>query len=689
MSKEKKEKHRKEPSFLIRALSVENKPVLGLYIVSVIFAVILDILRIIKNLIVSILVVILVASIILGSVFYMKAKPIYNQYMAEAKAEVDKTDPTWFRQNETTQIYDKNGKKISDLTKDQNADYLAYDDIPDYVVEAFVSIEDRTFWTNVGIDPKGIGRVAIQAVKTKGQELHGASTITQQLARTMFLNRDVNLDRKLKEMALAIGLTHKYSKQQIMEFYVNTCYFANSCYGIEAAAQTYFGKSAKDLDLAQTAYLCAIPNSPTYYDPYTNPDRAETRKKLILEAMQEMGYISEADCKAASEEKVTVSRNSTVAGSYATTYAMDCAVRYFMRLDGFSFRYYFDSEDDYESYQKDYAEEYDKMTDELRKGGYVITTTLDSKKQEEMQKLVLDYISKCRKSYGFDDFESAVVVMDKKGKVSAIIGGTGDSDFGLNRAYQAYRQPGSTIKPLVVYTPALENGYTPNTIVTNIDINAAKKLLSQNSKLGLTTDLSDLGGVKLTLRSALEQSLNGVAYSVMYKVGVDKCTDKLRQLEFNKIVPSDDTLSTALGGLTYGATPVEMAGGYAALANGGVYNEPTCISSIKDRYGKEMYTEQEGIRVYRKDAAANMADMMKGVAKVGTARRLNWYESSKKTLYCKTGTTDDKKDGWMCGWCDDSVLTVWAGCDMPKAMPGYGAQTAGALFKTCMLAASE
>ena len=400
-----------------------------------------------------------------------------------------------------------------------------------------------------------------------------------------------------------------------------------------------------------------------------------------------MGYISEADCKAASEEKVTVSRNSTVAGSYATTYAMDCAVRYFMRLDGFSFRYYFDSEDDYESYQKDYAEEYDKMTDELRKGGYVITTTLDSKKQEEMQTLVLDYISKCRKSYGFDDFESAVVVMDKKGKVSAIIGGTGDSDFGLNRAYQAYRQPGSTIKPLVVYTPALENGYTPNTIVTNIDINAAKKLLSQNSKLGLTTDLSDLGGTKLTLRSALEQSLNGVAYSVMYKVGVDKCTDKLRQLEFNKIVPSDDTLSTALGGLTYGATPVEMAGGYAALANGGVYNEPTCISSIKDRYGKEMYTEQEGIRVYRKDAAANMADMMKGVAKVGTARRLNWYESSKKTLYCKTGTTDDKKDGWMCGWCDDSVLAVWAGCDMPKAMPGYGAQTAGALFKTCMLAA--
>lgn len=675
----------KNKSYLSQLLDSTDHPPLPVYILLVLFCLMLDFLHVAGHILCSLLVIILASSLVLSAVVFVKVKPEYESYMKEAKDAVDASSEDTFRFNETTVIYDKNGKVISSLSEDRNTVYLSYDEIPQNVINAFVAIEDRSFWTNAGIDVKGIGRVCVEAVKTQGKEVHGASTITQQLARNIFLSADVTLDRKLKEMAIALELTKKYTKEQIMEFYVNNIYFANGYYGIEAAAEGYFGKQAKDLTLSETCYLCAIPNSPTYYDPRENPERAKERRDLILDAMQEIGYISAKDVQDAKAEENTLCKASGMTGGYDTTYAVDCAVRWFMKLDGFSFQYHFDSDADYKSYQEKYEKEYETMRDELYRGGYRVYTSLDSRTQKALQKIADDYVNKKREDLGLDDFESAVVLSDKKGQVEAIIGGAGGSNFGFNRGYQAYRQPGSSVKPLVAYTPALEEGYLPETPVKNINVKEAQKLLKDAAVHGAVADISQCSGKTVTMRYGLEKSLNGVAYTLMNDLSPQKTVPFLEQMKFTEILPEDYTLSAALGGLTNGVLPVEMTGAYACLANDGKFNEPTCIISIIDRYGKERYQKPGEDYVYSEDASERMQDMLLGVAKNGTAAGLKWYQSSDVPLYCKTGTTDDQKDNWMCGWAGDYVMSVWIGCDTPKNISTVGAAGAGVLYKECML----
>lgn len=656
------------------------------YVLLVILAVLLDTLKVIGHILCSILVILLASAVIIGLIVFNKVKPEYDKYMEEGETVVEASSEDTFRFNETTVIYDKNGKVISSISQDRDTVYLEYDEIPQDVINAFVAIEDRTFWTNSGIDFKGIGRVCLDAIRTKGEEVHGASTITQQLARNIFLSSDVNMDRKLKEMAIAIELTKKYSKEQIMEFYVNNIYFANGYYGIEAAAEGYFGKQTKDLTLSEICYLCAIPNSPTYYDPRENPDRAKERRDLILDAMNDIGYISEEDVETAKAEEYTLCEADGLTGGYDTTYAIDCAVRQFMKLDGFTFQYHFASDDDYTTYQAKYEEEYAKMREELCRGGYRIYTSLDSSMQSQLQEIADEFVKEKRKSLKMDDFEAAIVLADKSGQVSAIIGGAGGSNFGFNRGYQAYRQPGSTIKPLVVYTPAIEEGYLPETPIKNVNLKEAQKLLKEAEVHGSVADISQCSGKTVTMRYGLEKSLNGVAYSLMNILSPQRTVPYLEKMKFTEILAGDYTFSAALGGLTNGATPVEMTGAYACLANEGSFNEPTCITSIIDRYGKERYKRESEETVYDETAVETMQDMLLGVAKTGTAASLKWYESSKVPLYCKTGTTDDQKDNWMCGWAGDYVMSVWIGCDTPKDISTVGATGAGVLYKQSMLA---
>lgn len=675
----------KSKSYLSQLLDSVDHPPLPVYILLIIFSLILDLLQVIGRILCSLLIIVLASSLVLGSIAYVKVKPKYDEYMKEAKEVVDNSTDDTFRFNETTVIYDKSGKVISSLSEDRDAVYLDYDEIPQNVINAFVAIEDRTFWTNSGIDIKGIGRVCLDAVKTKGKEVHGASTITQQLARNIFLSSDVNLDRKLKEMAISLELTKKYTKEQIMEFYVNNIYFANGYYGVEAAAEGYFGKQAKDLTLSETCYLCAIPNSPTYYDPRESPERAKKRRDLILDAMQEIGYISQKDVDDAKAEENTLCKAAGMTGGYDTTYAIDCAVRWFMKLDGFSFQYHFDTDKDYEAYQIKYEKEYETMRNELCRGGYRIYTSLDSSTQKSLQKIADEYVSEKRKALGLDDFETAIVLSDPKGRVEAIIGGAGGSNFGFNRGYQAYRQPGSSVKPLVVYTPALEEGYLPETPIKNVSVKEAQKALKEATVHGAIADISQCSGKTVTMRYGLEKSLNGVAYSIMNDLSPQKTVPYLEQMKFTKIVPGDYTLSASLGGLTNGVLPVEMTGAFACLANDGEFNEPTCLVSVIDRYGKERYKKPEETFVYGKESVEAMQNMLLGVAKTGTAARLQWDASSKIPLYCKTGTTDDQKDNWMCGWAGDHVMSVWIGCDTPKDISTVGAAGAGVLYKECML----
>lgn len=680
-------KKKKDNSVLVRVLDTADRPIAPLFFLCVIAAILCDIIKALGNVIVCLLLVVLISAEVMGLIVWGKIRPLYDEYMAKGAEAVEGTTADTFRYNETSVIYDKNGKVMATLSEDRDTEYLSYEDIPMNTVNAFIAIEDRTFWTNPGIDWKGIGRVIFNAVVSKGDDIAGASTITQQLARSAFLSNNVSIDRKLTEMGIAIKLTEKFSKEEIMEFYVNNCYFANGYYGIEAASIGYFGKSTKDLTLGETAYLCAIPNSPTYYDPRVNPDRALERRNLILDAMYDVGYISKKEAEEAKEETYTILAFNDEIGGYDTTYAIDCAVRRFMQLDGFEFIYHFDTDDDYKTYTASYNEEYARMRVELLRGGYRVYTSIDSDLQDSLQELADAYVEQKRESSGLDDLQAAVVVMDSEGQVSAIVGGSERGGYGFNRGYQAHRQPGSTIKPLVVYTPAIESGYIATSAVKNISVSAVQAGIKRARETGDIFDISAMQGESVTLRYALEQSLNGVAYSLMNELTAKATVSKLEKMHFAEILPEDYTLSAALGGLTNGATPVEMAGGYACILNNGEFNEPTCITSIVDRYGKERYAKNESEWVYTEYAAGIMKDLMTGVAKTGTATSLNWYESSDTTLYCKTGTTDDNKDNWMCGFAGDNVVSVWVGCDTPKDLKTLGASGAGPLFKDCLLKA--
>jgi len=276
---------------------------------------------------------------------------------------------------EASYIYDSNGKVLAKLTGDEDSSYLKYDQIPQNAVNAFVAIEDRTFWENPGIDIKGIFRVAVNYFLTEGAEKHGASTITQQLARNRFLTREVSMERKIKEMLISLDLTKKYTKEQIMEFYINDISFANTYYGLQAAARGYFGKDADELSLSQTAYLCAIPNSPTYYNPYRHPENALTRRDKILEDMLSMGFITEKACKEAKAEEITVNRQRVPLHNYETTYAIDCAIRYLMRRDGFEFQYGF------LSFRLDSGKQKGKLDDQERFPEITIIEKLRGKRQ--------------------------------------------------------------------------------------------------------------------------------------------------------------------------------------------------------------------------------------------------------------------------------------------------------------------
>lgn len=623
---------------------------------------------------------------IVGMVFF-KYKDDISAWQQEAKQKVEASSRRDFRPLNISYIYDKDGNQIAELSASEKNIYLKYKDIPQDAVNAFIAVEDRNFWTNNGYDMKGIFRVAVTYLKSQGSLIHGASTITQQLARKIYLTNEVSIARKVKEIMIATELTKKYTKEQIMEFYVNNCCFANNIYGIEAAADAYFRISASELTLSQAAYLCAIPNRPTYYNPYTDPERAIERRDKILQDMYECGYITESELTEALSEEITISepkRNSSDrVNNYQTTYALNCAVKYMMQEEGFTFQYDFDSEESYKSYQEQYDTWYSDVRDRIYTGGYKIYTSLDSEAQNSLQSIIDNGLNMDVSigSSGMYDFQGALTAIDNNtGKVIAVVGGRSQEGFlnsyTLNRAYQSHRQPGSTIKPLVVYTPALMQGYTENSTLNNIDVSVAKK----------SKTVSTMSGSPFSLRSAVEQSKNGCAYQLFNDIGASYGLSFIKAMNYDKIVPQDETLSAALGGLTYGATTEQMAGAYAALENHGTYRETSCITSIKDLDGKEKYLEPLEKEVYSPQAADKMVDILKGVISRGTAASMKWSSASKVEAAGKTGTTNDSKDGWFCGITPYFTIAVWVGFDTPKTLSNlYGATYPASIWKESML----
>lgn len=602
--------------------------------------------------------------VMFGIFFAIKFVPVATEYSEDAKNIVAASTEDTFKSQLTTYIYDANGKELVKLKGDKDIIYKESSEIPDYVKEAFVSVEDRKFYDHKGIDLKGIVRILYRFVVTKGDERHGASTITQQLARNVFLSHEVSIERKLKEMFIALELEKKYTKDELLEYYINSIYFANGYYGIGAAAVGYFNKDISQCSVSEVAFLCAIPNNPTLYDPVEHFDNVLKRRDKILKDMKEMGYLSEAECNEAKLETITLNRHQVEAESdYMTSYAIDCAVRVLMEMDNFAFRYDFASEEDYDAYNEDYGEAYNAAKYKLVTGGYRIYTSLDGEVQQLVQQQIDETLSfNTEEENGLLSLQGAATVIDNRtGRVIALVGGRSEQDGlqsgALNRAYQSHRQPGSSFKPLVVYTPAFMSGYTPDSIVDD------KKI-----KDGPSNSNGNYSG-KISVRYAVEQSKNVVAWNLFEELEPSNGLKYVKDMQFSQIVKQDETLASALGGLTYGVTTVEMAGAYCTLVNNGIYREPTCIVSMADKDNKELYEFDEGVQVYSSLASQAMIDVLEGVITKGTAKNIGW-KNSLMVAAGKTGTTNDNTNGWFCGVTPYYTVTTWVGYDTPKKLKG-------------------
>lgn len=593
----------------------------------------------------------------------------------EAKKLVRESNEDTFRSVQTSLVYDANGTLVSTLKGEKDVYYLDYEDIPPYAAAAMVSIEDKKFYSHNGIDVKAIMRAA-KAMIQNGKVTQGGSTITQQLARNIFLNHDVKWERKIEEMFIAVELEKVYSKNKIMEFYLNNVYFGNGYYGIQAASKGYFSKEVKDLDLSQIAFLCAIPNNPSLYDPVVRIENTIKRRNRILNQMHEDGKISQDTCKKAKSQEIVLNPSQKTKNDYVETYTYNCAIRALMAEDGFEFRTEFASEEEKNTYQEEYDLLYSECQKSLYSKGYRIYTSIDLNVQQMLQATVDSGLAEFTEQTedGIFTLQGAAVCVDNHtGYVKAIVGGRNQNlpGYTLNRAYQSYRQPGSAIKPLIVYTPALERNYTPDTMVSDVKTEDGP---------------SNAGGSyegNISMRYAVQKSKNTVAWTLLEELTPQVGLEYLKAMNFARLDEKDEQPASALGGFTNGVSAVEMASAYAALVNDGKFREPTCIMRITDAQDNVILeTQNEEKEVYKINASRMMTDMLVSVIQEGTGRGL-----ALNSMPCagKTGTTNDNKDGWFVGYTSYYTTSVWVGYDMPRELPGLsGSSYPGNIWRSFM-----
>ncbi|MBR2046035.1 MAG: transglycosylase domain-containing protein [Agathobacter sp.] len=600
----------------------------------------------------------------------------------EAIQLVRESNEYTFVPSQTSIIYDASGEVISFIKGEKEADYVEYEDIPAEFVTAMVSIEDKRFYKHDGIDYVALIRSAKSIIETRSLS-QGGSTITMQLARNIYLSTEKTWERKIKEMFIAAELEKLYSKNKIMEYYLNNIYFSNGYYGIKSACNGYFSCELNDLSLSQIAFLCAIPNSPSYYDPIIHMENTLERRDRILTNMYQDGKISESAYLAALNEEIELAPSVTSAQSqrnnYVDTYVYYCATRALMEMEGFEFKEYFASEEEKKEYYEAYDELYANCQKQIFAEGYKIYTSIEMDKQVALQNSVNEVLS------GYTDVNedgvyklqaSAVCIDNESGKVVAIVGGR-EQDIGiytLNRAYQSFRQPGSSIKPLIVYTPFFERGNTPDTMVVDEKIEGGPTASYYHGEV--------------TTRYAVEQSLNSVAWSLYTQITPDVGLQYLKNMHFSKIVSRDYAPATSLGGFTKGMSALEMAAGYATLENDGVYRTPSCITKIIDADENIVYLGGgDGTRIYKETAARMMTDVLETAMISGTGK-----DAKIEGMPCagKTGTTNDNKDGWFVGYTRYYTTSVWVGCDLPQAIDELqGASYPAQIWKSYMTYANE
>lgn len=621
-----------------------------------------------KKIILIVLLVITLFVVVIATPFLIK----FSRLKSEAEAMVAASSDATFKANKTTQIYDCNGNKIANMLGTKVLYYKELKDIPQILQDAFIVMEDRKFYDHRGVDLAAIIR-AVMANYTANSIEQGASTITQQLARNIFLTQEVTWERKIEEMYVALALERSYSKDKLLEYYLNNIYFANGYYGVEAAALGYFGKSINELNLSEAVFIATIPNNPSKYDPQVNYTNVINRRNIILGELLGNEYISKEQYDEALAFKPVLVSTESSKNNYVETYVRYCATRELMSKRGFTFRNNFSNEEDYNLYMENYYNYYSKCQQELFAGGYSIYTSIDMEKQAILQAKVDGMLARDMSvsKEGVYQLQGAAVSIDNStGNVVAIVGGRSQelSGYTLNRAYQSYRQPGSAIKPISVYMPYLCEGNFPSTIVEDAPITGGP----------VNWDGQYMG--KITVTDAIRLSRNTPAWRVCEYLTPAVCSSYLFKLDFKRIYMDADKVVTAIGGFTYGVTAEEMAAAYGTIANNGIYRYATCIAKIKNAAGNVVVDTGTRMKVIY---PANQSKMMQAILKRshvdGTA---NPAALETAIAGSKTGTTNDDKDYWYVGFTHYYTTSVWVGYDDPKTIGVWG--EAAMIFKNYM-----
>jgi len=491
-------------------------------------------------------------------------------------------------------------------------------DMSPYIPEAIIAIEDRRFYSHFGFDPIGLGRAVVTNVLT-GHAVQGGSTLTQQLAKNLFLSPDRTLERKVQEVLLALWLEHKYTKDQILTMYLNRVYFGSNAYGVEAASRRYFNKSAKDVNLGEAAMLAGLVKAPSRLSPARDPAAAEARAQLVLQAMRDQGFISEADIKTAMAQPPTRTKSYW---SGAENYVADMVMDQLPKLIG------------------------GDVKEDL-----IVDTTLDMSLEEKAERALSDVLEKEGKKLNAS--QASLVSVDATGAVRALVGGRDYAQSQFNRAVTAKRQPGSAFKPFV-YTAALEAGLTPNSIRNDLPV-----------KIGnwAPENYEQRYSGPVTLATAVAKSLNTVAAQLVAEVGPEQVIKVAHRLGIESDLQANNSI--ALG--TSEVSLLELTSAYATFMNGGFKVAPHVITKVTTASGKVLYqtNTDNPQRVLNPDIVTNMNAMMAGVIANGTgkaARIPGWQAAG------KSGTTQSFRDALFVGFTSHLTTGVWFGNDDGKSM---------------------
>ena len=545
------------------------------------------------------------------------------------------------RLDQTSIVYDANGGRVGSLYGSENRVYVALEAIPAHVQQAFIAAEDQRFYEHSGVDVVRVFGALWHDLRTMSLA-QGASTITQQLIKLTHLSGEKTLSRKAQEAVLALQLERKMGKNDILERYLNVVYFGRGAYGVEAAAEAYFGKRARELTLAEGALLAGVIKSPSNYAPHLEPENAMERRNLVLDEMEKCGFISTEEAETAKQEALSLhlSEESAQFGWY-----LDQAATEAQQILGIT-------------------------RDELLCDGYAIYTALDPQAQAAAEALFENGANFPDPAADGTPAQAALVAENvENGEIVALVGGRSyDVRLGLNRATQILRQPGSAIKPVSAYAAAVEGyGYLPTSIVDD-----TPRVFSDGYAPG------NAGGSyygRVTLREALSRSLNVATVDLADKIGVAALRAQMERFGLDP-ADSDANLALALGSMTEGVSPAQLCAAYCALANGGARVEAHAVRKIVDRNGKVLYqAEVPAERTVSAETACIITDMLTTAASQGSANALSAVNAS---VAGKTGTVGmedgGNRDAWTAAYTPKLAVTVWMGFDDPDsehAMPDW------------------